>query len=388
MMSGPQETTSRVFSYHGVAVRVRSNQPASLEWLCEFFHPHASTETEGPARYEVNLIVDTDRFKQWSCGRPTGASADVFVLDSRVIQLPEWRAPDGAVAYYDRQYDVFYIVDRPGERYTLLAHEANLTFTRTPLMRAVRELISSHLRLDEALFLHSACAVFDGDGIVIAGTKCAGKTTLLMYLLTRGNGALLSNDRIMIGKNGAGWAAHAMPTVTSVRTPSFEFLEDIRDRAYAMSFHFRRTLRENEATPCERYDDLVGTHYTFSPVQFARMLEVDVVTTATPRAVVFPEITGLPGTIELELMPSERLLDAFMDVRFGRRDWHGFSRVFTPDPSPKEPDDAAAAALCELFAKEVPAYRCRLGLDVYKTAESAETLKRLVAGEVATRRGD
>ncbi len=373
------EFVQHVIRYHGVAVRVRANQPASLEWLCEFFHPHAAMEPDGPARYEVNLCVDTDRFKRWGAGEPTGVSADVFVLDSRVIRLPEWRGPGGALAYYDRPYDVFYVVDRPGERYTLVAHGANRTFARTPLMRAVRELITSQLRLDGALFLHSACAVFDGNGIVIAGTKKAGKTTLLMYLLTRGGGALLSNDRLLVKKAGEGLAAHAMPTITSVRAGSFELLEDLRGRAYETAYHFRRTLRENETTPCENYRDIVGTHYTFSPAQFARVLQADVVTSATPRAVVFPEITGRPGAVELAPLPKAEMWDAFLDVRFGRRDWHGFSRVFAPDAEVSAPDDGPADALCARFAADVPAYRCRLGLDVYQSAAGAEALKNLIS---------
>lgn len=374
------EITSRVFTYHGVGVRVSTNQPASLEWLCEFFGPHAAIETDGPARYEVNLIADTGRFKQWAGCGPTGAMADVFVLDSRVVRLPEWRSADGAVAYYDRPYDIFYVVHKPGARYTLIAHESSLTFARTPLMRTVRELITSHMRRDGHLFLHSACAVFGGDGVVIAGTKKAGKTTLLMYLLTRGGGALLSNDRLLIKATGDGLAVHAMPTITSVRAGSFELLEDLRGRAYETAFHFRRTLRENEASPCENYRDIVGDHYTYSPAQFARVLQADVVTRATPRAIVFPEITGQPGTMSLEPIPERELRDVLLDVRFGRRDWHGFSEVFVDGAVPPAPDDEQADALCNRLAAEVPAYRCRVGLDIYRTDAGAKALKGLISG--------
>ena len=65
---------------------------------------------------------------------------------------------------------------------------------------------------------------------------------------------------------------------------------------------------------------------------------------------------------------------------FGSRPGRSVSAVFALAEGPPPPDRAALAAGCQALADAVPGFECRLGLDAYAAAPSADDLVATLLG--------
>jgi HprK-related kinase B len=87
-----------------------------------------------------------------------------------------------------------------------------------------------------ALLFHAAGVAKDGQGLVIAGFSGAGKSTLALEIMRQGT-TFISNDRVMVSREGDGLVMHGvakMPRVnpgTVLNNPSLAPVMDAADRA-------------------------------------------------------------------------------------------------------------------------------------------------------------
>jgi hypothetical protein len=76
--------------------------------------------------------------------------------------------------------------------------------TRLALLRVVREYAMLYAARAGWLILHAAAVDFGDYGLVIAGPKRAGKTTLLLHALRNERGRYVSNDRVALSGEPSG----------------------------------------------------------------------------------------------------------------------------------------------------------------------------------------
>jgi hypothetical protein len=306
-------------------------------------------------------------------------------LDDSVVVLPLWSAKDAKRVVFDENFEIFYLVD--DERVTLLARKNRLN-VRTPFMRVVREFAMNHARRAGSFFLHASSFTVGERAVIIAGPKNAGKTTLLMYALHDPSTRYLTNDRLLVCSDEAGFRLRGMPTILSVRERTFELLPELRSGLFERRYHFRSTLKEaaeaKSPSPRPWADGRIG----LTAAQACELLESRPVAEARPGALLFPRITHGEGSIELSEISGQSAADRLFDSLFGVKHLNVGSDVFNPPGSSRGCGRSELRRLCLELTTAVDCYDCQLGQRAYSEASAArEFVGRAVNGRVANRKG-
>ena len=80
-----------------------------------------------------------------------------------------------------------------------------------PLRYPLDQILVMLLLGGEGIIVHAAGAVREGRAVVMAGVSGAGKTTVSRRLRNDGRCGLLSDDRVIIRRDGEGFSAHGTP---------------------------------------------------------------------------------------------------------------------------------------------------------------------------------
>jgi hypothetical protein len=367
--------THRNFAYNGLTIRVYSGNPSHLSWLEEFLSPQFQLLGEGTSECIVSLTADDQLFKEVfrRGARSDGGRVDCFALDSNLVRLPLWQSLGPDQIIFDPQFRVFYII-RPDCAEAEMLTLANNLAARISLMRVTREFAMSHSHRAGCLIIHGSAFVVGDRGVIIAGPKRAGKTTLLIHALQGGAAAYLSNDRVVASFDGTAPMLRGMPTVVTVRRQTLEMFPDLLDRLLERSYRSRLSLgeiREAQLRPVQPDQD--GNYY-LSPAQFCDLLQVASVAQAQAEALVFPQVTGRSGSIELERLSSKAAAVRLADCLFSSHSMQKVSAVFALSGSGAIPDRAMLEGLCLRLTSQVRCFECRLGDDAYRSAGSAARL--------------
>jgi hypothetical protein len=143
-------------------------------------------------------------------------------------------------------------------------------------------------------------------------------------------------------------------------------------RAAASGYAYRLT-REEAAAAGPRPADPRGKPDSLSPAQLCRLLDVPPLAGTEIAAIVFPRITGEPGTFALRRLTEAEVAEEIPDMLFGVRGGRFTSSVFA-DPADPPPDLGALAERCRDVASRCPCVECRLGLEAFDAAEAADEL--------------
>jgi hypothetical protein len=164
--------------------------------------------------------------------------------------------------------------------------------------RMVREFIAQSAAKENFLRLHAA-AVTDhaGRGLLILGTKGAGKTSLMLSLIREGVSRFCANDRLLLSCNNSSPEALGLPN--SVRLDlralkQFPQFEQLPSRRMVSS-------REGELK------------VAFAPQELCRALGAEIISRTEVHAVLAPELRSERRTVETRQVPREEraaLLDA------------------------------------------------------------------------------
>jgi hypothetical protein len=367
------------FTYGELALRVAASRPQPLRWLEEFLSPAFRIGARDVYSATVVLHEDSQRYDDALARRPTAASVelDSFVNDSHMIRLPAWASTPGSISAFQEDFRVLYVVDRETRSIAVLSPASN-PHSRTALMRVVRELAMNRSWRDRGMFLHAAAIAVGERGMLIAGEKRAGKTSLLLHLLRATAAEYVSNDRVLLPSMDAA-TVRGMPTIVTVRPGTLAFLPGFAAEIVARSYHYRRTLAETADHPAPLRASQDGS-YSLSAVQLCALLSVERRAECPPHVLLFPRITGAANAGRLrDLAPAEaaaRLRRALLSADLSTKTSELLS--FPDDPPP--PDAPHLEEMCRGFVARVRCLECQLGTRAYESgALAAECLRVLTA---------
>jgi len=238
----------------------------------------------------------------------------------------------------------------------------------------VRELALSRLRLQDGLLLHGAALASSARGIIIAGPKEAGKTTLAIHALRAPGARFVANDRVWLDLVGEPMRLRGVPTMIAIRPPTLDYFPEIRERLRAAGYGHALTIGEARAArrPTE-------TRPSVTAAQLCDVLGVEPVAEARLWSIVFPQVSGEPGGIELERLAPAAATRRLAASLFHATDPAQVSEAFPPPEGARVPDAVTLHERCAAVAARVPCYDARLGRDSYGDPRSAEALVRDLA---------
>jgi hypothetical protein len=354
-----------------VGILVVSELPGHLSWLEEFLCPDFAIAPPAEADHTVILDVDTARYLDlWRQGPdPSGTWIDAFALDSGAVRLPRWRSGRDEIVVFDSEYRVFCVVTLDRRTIRLVAPRFGLTMRNT-LMRVVRELAMIAAERAGALIVHGAAAIVGGAGLVFAGPKKAGKTTLLLHLLSHPGSEFVTNDRVAVTMDAAGGAAlRGMPTIVAVRERTARTFPSFDERLRWSGFHAWSTL--DEVARPRRRQAAARSLWALSPTQLAALLGVRRVASAALDTILFPRVTGARGGIELRPLAAPEAADMLRRALF--RAQSPTSHVATLlARSDDVADTSTRDEMCWRVAERVRCFDCALGREAYAEAAGAE----------------
>ena len=361
----------RHFGYRGIQIRVECPYETHLQWLDEFLQPWFTSEDDGPWSWRVVFSDDRGAYETLRRRGPRrdGALLDCFALDAAVLRLPAWTSDEGTTTVFEERASVFFSVDSRVRTVRVVAGTP-YAWQRIGLMRVVRELAMNHALRSDALFLHASASVLGRDGIVVTGPRSAGKTTLLVYLLSRG-ARFVANDRVLVSVDDAGVRLHGMPTLVAVRPGTFDFFPPFRDRLLASAYATAWTLAEARALPPPDARTVGDEKTDVTPAQFLDLLGARATPACEAGVVLFPRVTPAVGDFALERLDPADAAHRFRPSLLGVPPWRKTADVFSSPTDPEPLAPARLSALCRELAERVPCFECRLGPEAYRDARLA-----------------
>jgi len=357
-----------IYRFGSACVELTSDDAASARWLAEFVRPWFASGPPAARPVRLAFVVSQAGYAALEQQRARAALEPYacFGLDREVVELPGFREDAGSVIA-DRERSCFYrvrarsveIVAQPGE-----------PRARVGLLRVLRELLAAPaLAQRGALDLHAAAFAVGGRGVLLAGPKQSGKTTLLIAALASGRASLLANDRVVLETRGE-LRALGVPTLVSLRTGTLRWFPDaargLPERAALLS---RDELAASAPAPGADAAAGAPLHLSLSPAQLARQLGAGLAAAAPLAAIVFPELS--PATLHASLEPLTRadgLARLGESLYGGGRPAQTLLAQTALGARPLAPPGAAALAR---LAARVPLFRFRLGPHAYRDGADA-----------------
>src|SRR5262249_6982123 len=157
---------------------------------------------------------------------------------------------------------------------------------RSALFSVVRELATNHAQRAGDLLLHASAFTIGRRGVVIAGPKKAGKTTMLVHALHRAAPEYVSNDRVLITAEASPRAV-GVPTVVRLRRGTLDLFPVLAETLDASGYEHRLTLDEAANQPGLKSVSPSGARRV-SHAQLCRVLAVGAQRETAIAALVFP----------------------------------------------------------------------------------------------------
>jgi hypothetical protein len=352
----------------GTRIDVRGNTEAPIRWLPEFFE---IADGELPLVHVVDLTIDAHVYASMCLDLRANVStpADCFTRDGRFERHGVVQRGDGIRTIIDERARLFCQMDARCAKVAVVA-ESDHRHARATLMRIIRELatVRGHERGD--LLLHAGGAVHDGRAVLFVGSKGAGKTSMLLNAVGRGEADFLSNDRVVLEVEESGTFATGQPTIVRTRPESLRFLESPCESDWDRSFSYGLTAEEAvQSGPVSVVES--RTCFSMSPTQFCRWMNVERSGRTSVSGIVFPRIDPSVESFELAALDSEtttmRLVENLLAT--------AAPAVFANENGESAPNGDAVWARCAQVAKTVPGIDCILGPNAYHSPNVWQGLK-------------
>jgi hypothetical protein len=360
------------FSYEGVTIRVESHSSPDLCWLQEFLHPWFDPSDALPDIC-VEWTADPARFRKLLARGKPGEMVPAFMMDTRIIHYPMWSNAGASRVLFDEERALFMQVE---DRRIAIIADRWQPGSRTQVMRVVRELAMGAAQARGGRFLHASAVSLDGKAIIMAGRRMAGKTSLLTYLLSNLDAALLTNDRLLIHPQSNNITFRGMPTIVSIRGGTLGLFPRLQERIRQNCYATRLTLEECKSADQSVFENRSQGRQGLSPAQFCAATGSRPARDARGGVLLFPRQTGSPGGISLQQMNTEETRAALLDGLFGHIGPDRLSEVFTlPESCTRTVPDWE---LLDTLSTSLPAYQCRLGQDAYADKSGADQIRKLI----------
>lgn len=349
------------FAYRGLRVDVRTAERAHLAWLTEFLQPWFEVGRDVVPHVTVVLTVDPDRHRALSGShRATGhGELECFVLDTRTVSHPFWQEPDGSTTIFDQEFQVFYRVTTAAHRIEIISAWSGGT-ARVALMRVIREVAMGHAIHAGTLVLHAAAVALGDAGILIAGPKRAGKTTLLVHALQGDGARFVANDRVLIDLAGPQPRCGGLPSIVGLRPGTLAMFPTLCRRVRARRYSYVLTLAEARTFARPGFPERADRGADVTPAQLCDVLGVDAVAEVPVAAIVFPRVTRGARGIALEPLPVEAALPRVTESLFGPGLAGRAAGAFGPAPDVDAAPGPWPERVRELITR-VPCLECRVG---------------------------
>jgi len=360
--------------YAGLAVRVSSGDRRDLDWLAEFLGPSFRILKGGAFDYRVDLQHDTatwERVKNQGA-HPRRKRIDCFFLDTKIVRHPLWQSGGDESVVFDGEFGVFYIVNRSDAAVTILGAN-DRWLSRLALMRVVRELAMIHSHQGDSMVLHGAGFQQDRHGVIIAGHKHSGKTSLLIHALGANGTRFVANDRALVSLDPKGARLRGMPTIVTLRPSGLAMFPVLDSRLRSRNYYPVLSLSEARRGMLGRTQLWRNGKFNLSPAQLCDLLRVEPVAHGVLTAILFPRITGAPGTMRLRRLSREWASARLRGNQFRGRSSRKFGGLFARLGESIHPTKSVIAAFSRRLASLVPCYVCELGCDVYNGEFRVET---------------
>ena len=356
---------------------VESTEEAHLDWLDEFLAPSFSARGGNRDDYTVRLVRDGERYRQaLTAGRANG-EIDVFVQDTSIIRLPA-RRDRAQWLVLDKRYGAVYRVSDLGSPIEIL-HSGAGTAVRGGLMRVVRELAMNHAIRAGDFILHAACLSVEGRGVIIAGPKRSGKTTLLVHLLGAENAQYVTNDRLLVSAEEGSVEVRGIPTIVCLREDLFHFFPKLRAQLMEGWYRWLLSLRECSEKPHPPPKPWPDGRFGITPAQFCSMASRPAIERTHPHAVVFPQVTQRPGSVTISPLSEQETASRLHASLFAAGHGMAGSQLFV-DGTRVHEDRRDLREACADLARSLQGYKCELGLDVTYATSDARLLAERLSG--------
>lgn len=355
---------------------------ADLEWLTEFLSPQFRVLETIFTDFTVKVEEDQHYFEfLWEelSKRQPNPLENTFVLDQTVVRLPSTTLNDGSQALYDETCHVFYLFPPKAGPIKILRRSQEHSI-RTSLMRVVRELLAAPLGIaDQNLMLHAACVAIGDSGVIIAGPKNAGKTSLLIHLLHHPSAQYLSNDRILLNKSDSGLDVQGIPSIVSIRNETLQFFPALRTQFDMRHSLFAKRLRTTP-TSAGPIADFTRKKCLLSPAQLCELLRVKAIAQTKAWVVLFPRITDHEeSSIVTRSVSPEAAADHLFHSVFGSGHRTGNS-IFGKLHGVEKNKELDGLTLVQDLASRFHCCECLMGANSYR--ESSEKLVAELAAQI------
>ncbi len=371
----------RNFHYRGLRVGVCSSDLSHLSWLEEFLSPHFEVVDGLSCDYRVTLTIDTRRYVEIlrKGPHPSGEQVACFALDSSLVQLPLWR-PDGEnQVVFEKAFKAFYLVNQDKNEVSILTPAKNIS-ARTALMRVVREIAMNHSQQTGALIIHGAAFVKANQGVIIAGPKKAGKTTLLMHVLQQGAVHFVSNDRVVAFFDETRPILRGMPTIVTLRQQTLRKFPHLHGRLLDSSYQHELSVGETAEQVRQPVRLPQDGRWSLSPAQFGELLQVFAIAESQVCTLLFPRVTGASGAIQLEELSADEAAVRLRGGLFRANSCQKTADVFALCGNGPSLDRSTLDSLCRRLTSRVRCFECQLGREAYQGEGSAISLLDRVMG--------
>jgi hypothetical protein len=235
-------------------------------------------------------------------------------------------------------------------------------------MRVVREVATAHARGLGIPTLHAAAvAGREGRGATLfLGAKRAGKTSVLVYLLSQPGFRYIANDRVMLDTGTDPVSVIGVPTIVQIREGTLDLFAALGARLRESRFRASRMILE----PATREDPQgdAGVHRV-SPAQLRALMGAETVGTAPLRAAHFLDIAEGPAFAIRRLTPEEATARLTRDGLLAG----GTAATFLTQEGDVASAERSGLPMRELAAR-IPCFSCTLGPTAYRTGELRECL--------------
>jgi hypothetical protein len=357
-----------------IAIAVVSADATAIAWLEEFLAPPFAIDSRRAPDVVLRLEVDAERHTALTRERDAQVAygdEPFFRLDQGVVVMPTFRVA-GATFAYDAKYECFYALD--ATTVEVVGHPRSPVY-RAGVMRVVREIASVVALRGGAHLLHAGGIARDGEGILIAGRKEAGKSTLLCYLAPAAGAQLLANDRMLVWRDDGGLEVCGIPTVVGFRPQTLALFPELVRDLPAVPRPSALTVAELRAAAAEYPAIDARARIRLSPSQLESRLGVARAARVPLRAMLFPQRGDAAAAVTIARLPADVARACLEDARFGAHSSPQttvFERVWGTAPADALGAASAAGAegrhaLYEAIASSVPCYRVGMTLDAYRT---------------------
>ncbi|CAK0742051.1 hypothetical protein CCP3SC1_120038 [Gammaproteobacteria bacterium] len=349
-MQAKERTWHTGYTCGPAGVDVTGNYPEDGAWLSAILHPWCKLTKPSQGRVSVHMTrSDAQAHDLEQQVHRAGTPVACFALDTRTVVLPSWQNGD-SLWITDPEAGCFYGISDTSVHLIARAHSPQ---ARLGLLRLVRELLTGGvLGAGKVIDLHAAAFTRNGKGVLLAGAKGAGKTSLLCHALFSGGAALLANDRVFVDLADKRPIMRGIPTMVAIRPGTLDVFSVLR-------------LSPSDAHSLASAGPPSSPKLHLTPAEFARRLAAPCVSQAVLQAIVLPEISATLETWALERLSRDVAQARLESYRYGAAVGRTKATLFGAwlggsTPSPHAP--------VTHLAQKVPVYRCTLGSGIYRTS--------------------